>query len=351
MNAVAHIRNCAAVALLLAGFAANVQAQDVRSNGAAADLAAFYLISVQAAGGTFRYDHNFSTGGPTGEDNIVRQAGTAFSLAEHLRATGAPETRRAVRKALKALWRRSAAVDGPDVRLVSGNGKKKGIRAGATALALLTETLYYRASGDGRFENARRAWMNGLLSLRVPGEGFLRKPGSNRQSPYYNGEAWLALAHFGATFEDESVRATLLSLEDHLIAYYTKAPHIGFFHWGVMAAAQRFEDTGEARFVDFIEQQVDVYLTQLRPKMSAKSNTCYALEGLADGLKVLKAERPEAQVLSALEARVDAEISKNRKLQFSGGGLFFARTDRKYTRIDYTQHCLSALLKVDAMGR
>jgi hypothetical protein len=59
--------------------------------------------------------------------------------------------------------------------------------AGTVALALLAELVYANASGDNRFADLRSAWLQGLLSLRIPGGGFRQTPVSIDDADYYNG--------------------------------------------------------------------------------------------------------------------------------------------------------------------
>src|SRR5262249_30837202 len=79
-------------------------------------------------------------------------------------------------------------------KLLALDGNYAGAYAGATAMALVAELLYAQASGDGRFETARAAWLNGLWALHVPRAGFRVAPTTTGSSPFSDGEAWLALA-------------------------------------------------------------------------------------------------------------------------------------------------------------
>lgn len=359
-----------AAALLLTLGGASAEATETGNARQAIDLAADYLVRVQTDRGFFLYDVNFETGKPSGKSSIVRQAGTAFSLAEYLAVNRSAPVRRSVRNALEALWRRSVTYRRRSQQLVSGSRSVSKARTGATALALLTETLYYRATGDGRFEAARAAWLNGLLALRLRGRGFRKTAYSKQESPYFNGEGWLALAHYYETFRDPKVATVLKSLDGYLLKTYGRKPEIGFYHWGMMAAAIRYRVTRDLRFLTFIEDQTRHYLEELRPEVKPKPNTCYALEGLLTASQVLTDRWAGSEILPALSDRLKAEVEKNLSFQLldvtglkplppsrSGEpvdmtrfkGLFFARSNRKYARVDHTQHCLSAFVRLNAM--
>lgn len=333
----------------------------------ATDLSADFLIRTQNNTGLFDYDISFKTGRPTGKASIVRQAGTGFSLAEYLAATQAPHAREPVRKVLDALQKRSL-IFRKNSQWIVGTGRSiSKSRTGATALALLIELNYYRTTGSGRYEAARRAWLNGLLALRLGKRGFRRTPYSRVESPYFNGEAWLALATYQDTFRDPKIGEVLAELDDYLVSKYTKKPDIGFYHWGVMAAAVRYKNTRDLRLLKFIEDQTRAYLEDLRPKFKPTHNTCYALEGLVTASDVLNASWAGSAIVPALSQRIQAEAEKNLDFQLLDPaevaeppqrrrgkpfdpneyvGLYYARSDKAYSRIDYTQHCLSAFLKM-----
>lgn len=338
--------------------AAELQAERVEQ---AIDAAQLQLMGAQLESGFFDYDFDFLRGKPTGKSNIVRQAGTAYALGEAYAYQRSAELKEPLQRAVAALANQSIAVG--EGKLVSFNGKRSGIKSGATALALLAELYYYRNSGDGRFTQQREAWLQGLLDLRRPGAGFLRAPDSSEESHYYNGEIWLALAFYNATFDSRPLERRLRDIDRAMMAAYGKEPHIGFFHWGSMAAERRFRDTGRDALKRFAQSQAEHYLTGLRPKRSLNANTCYSLEGMIPALTLTE---PENALHEPLRSRIEWEMRKIMKFQIQPGqsqldlgdgilltspdltaftGAFIAGRRNPLTRIDYTQHCLSAMVK------
>ena len=307
----------------------------------AIDAAQRQLIDAQLESGFFDYDFDFLRGKPTGKSNIVRQAGTAYALGEAYAYQRSVELKEPLQSAVAALANQSIAVG--EGKLVSFNGKRSGIKSGATALALLAELYYYRNSGDGRFTQQREAWLRGLLDLRRPGAGFLRAPDSSEESHYYNGEIWLALAFYNATFDSRPLERRLRDIDRAMMAAYGKEPHIGFFHWGAMAAERRFRDTGREELKRFAQSQAESYLTGLRPKRSLNANTCYSLEGMIPALTLTE---PENALHEPLQARIEWEMRKIMTFQIQPGQSQLDLGDGiLLTRIDYTQHCLSAMVK------
>ncbi len=335
-------------------------------------LAAEHLLKMQLDSGLFIYEHDFLSGADSSDNNIVRQAGATFALGEYYQHSGDKAAKRAIAKARKAFNRN--AVEWKSGRLLAFEGKPGQAKAGATALAVLAVLLSTNDAGVLQSDGQLNAWLNGLLALQQQDGGFASKPGSNKQSAYSNGEIWLALATYIDRNGDEAdgkLTAALERADEEFMARYRVMPDIGFFHWGMMAAAARYWSTRDSRFAEFIANQTTLFLERLRPRMSRKSNSCYSVEGLLAGLKVLKAEADYQTLVRQIRQRVDKEMEKNRALQVLPGqdrilfsrshylisahlnryaGAFLNGKYRPQIRIDATQHCLSAMIRENALA-
>lgn len=330
-----------------------------------AAMAANHLLHSQLSSGFFSYEHDFLTGTDSSKDNIVRQAGTAYSLAEYQALFPNSSINGALRKALQGF--QAASVEWQGGRLLTFNGSLKKAKAGATALALLSALIASEDKVGDDFSQISKDWVKGLLALQMPDGGFASGPGSEQQSPYSNGEIWLSLALYQREFPDDTRVVQALQRADRfMIANYADPPDIGFFHWGVMAAAARHQTSRQRRFAEFIALQVRSFIEELRPEVKYRANSCYSVEGLLEGAAVLK-EYPEYQELHRrVIARVKKEMQKNRLLQILPGqkriqfseqrflsapeipsyaGAFLNGRYRPQIRIDATQHCLSAMTK------
>lgn len=101
--------------------------------------------------------------------------------------------------------------------MISLDGRYLTAATGATAVALLAELQYQQATGDDRFGLLRSAWLKGLLSLRIPGRGFRVSPTLIDDTPFYDGEAWFALAYYNERFpQDDGIARLLESLDAYL---------------------------------------------------------------------------------------------------------------------------------------
>lgn len=334
-----------------------------------AALAAQYMVSAERADGGFNYEYDFLTGTLSSDDNIVRQAGAGFALAEYLAQTGDAGVRARIEGALDYYARQSAPAG--HGRIVSSTGLWVDGRTGATALALLTELYYFKATGDTRFAQLRADWLRALSDLQLPDGDFARGPGTRQTSPFYNGETWLALALAAQLFPDDERLADVLKAADRfMIDTYGPEPVAGFTHWGLMAAALRFETTGEARFADFLVQVSEILITKQRPSVRPSGNACSLVEGMAAAARVLHQADYAPDLVRRLTERSVAELANSIQMQvlpgdeaidFGDGRRFVdpalsdvagAFRNRRYdlkSRIDLTQHCLSGLLKYQAL--
>lgn len=330
-----------------------------------AQHAARYMISAQLPDGLFRYEYDFVTARYSSKNNDVRQGGAGFALGQYFLQTGDPAAGEALRRAIAAYDRYS--IDFSQGRLLSVSGKVTRAKVGATALALLSELYYQQRSGDQRYALTRRAWLNGILALQAADGGFEAYPHSGKQSSYSNGEAWLALARYHAVFPEDGASAAALAKSDgKMVDYYRLHPDVGFFHWGEMAAAERFKTSGDQRFAVFALDQAAQYVDKLRPRVSSRSNSCYSVEGLLSALEVAGKVGGSGELSARLEERLRAEMVKNGRLQIGpkqerivfGPGRYLVSPDlrrmagaflngraRPQVRIDSTQHCLSAFLR------
>jgi hypothetical protein len=256
---------------------------------------------------------------------------------------------------------------------VSPNGKYGTAVTGATAIALLAELAYSRASGDQQFASLRSAWLDGLISLRIPGGAFKQTPDSiDQDDDYSNGEAWLALAAYCEQHRDDDRCGILSDLDTALTARYSAKPTAEFYHWGSMAAAQRFKTTGDTRFLAFMQQQGNFFFNRFPPRQLAATNTCASMEGVAAALAVLGPAGAEYAVLAArMRAWLSSEADKLPRLQIQEGqnrlllggnafliaprlgafrGNFLLGLYTPSVQVDATAHCMAAMVVIERDG-
>ena len=327
--------------------------------------AAEHMRRVQLENGLFLYEIDLVSGFVSEDNSLVRQAGAVYSLAEYYAHSADAQALDTAGRALTAF--RDLTIDVPTGgQLISPDGGLEGIKSGATALALLAVLYLEKGQGKpGDFALLRENWLKGLLGVRNSDAGFGRSPVSSKESPYYNGEAWLALSVYEMLYPGHLPDGVMDSLDRYMAATYGSALDKGFFHWGAMASSIRYETTRDGRHLEFGSRLSGFYLDATR-RIRAEYNTCYVVEGLAAMLRAhnLAGDKADLAMKARIEDRVHGEMRKNLTFQVQDGNI---RTDRariesvalelnpgafrnglyRYqTRIDFTQHCLAALVKM-----
>jgi hypothetical protein len=337
--------------------------------------------------------------------NLIRQTSAAFALARYYEYTKDDRLGEPLRNALAAFgryslpirkgtlqraveatrvlslpigrWKLHSALDrfgllyeaAGSARVVSPDGKYDNALAGTVALALLTEVIYARASGDESFATLRDAWLDGLLALRIPGGGFRHHARSIDETDYDNGEAWLALAvYVDAHRDDRHAAEALADVDGTLMRRYSETPSFNAVGWANMAAAQRHATTHDNRFLLYLQRQSDLFLERFENRLNGNDNNCAAMEGLAAALATLKAngeidtarvrglhdwlvdetrKLPRLQIQPeqrALQLGGEAVLSAPRMSQYAGGFLYGLYEPT--TRVDAAGHCLSAMVTI-----
>ena len=362
--------SCGLLVALFFPLVAPAQEPDITALRREQRWAATAMVRQQREDGLFGYEFDFGLGRYTDNDFMVRQAGATYGLADYYRHSRDDTLQVPLRRAIDALAAASIPY-GEGGRLVTVDGDPAKAGSGNTALALLAELRYFQGSGDGRFARQRRAWLTGLLALRNPHAGFRRFSTAPRESPYFNGEVWFALASYRHLFpDDHTLDAVLPSVDDYMMAHYRTAPHAGFYQWGVMAAAERFGDGADPRYLRFVMEQSWIWLHRLKPRFNARANTCAPAEGLLTAARLGRGALGFTQLRAELGLRGAREMAKNRALQIHPeqrrldvgdgqelepaclaefSGVFLAASQIPRTRIDFTQHCLSALVRYERL--
>ena len=364
-------------------------------------------MASQRQSGFFAYGFDFLEDAASETDSmsapqLARQAGTGAVLADYQLLTGDTRAREPLRNLLAALRSHSLPIGksalqtfiegsrvlslpvgryklhsalerlgllyekhGAGLVLAPSNGYAQAY-TGATALALLAEVRYSKATGDSSFADSRRAWLEALIDLRIPGVGFRQVPTSIDHTAYYDGETWLALAEYHRAFPQDSRAASALADTDaDLLRSYGSAFKLDFFHWGTMAASARYRETGDPKFFKFVTAQMSAFLQ--RKAKADNDNNCALVEGVADGLAALvDGGAGSSDLAKSARAWIAREMDKAEKLQIKPGqrGLDFANaqviaprmsefagnflegTYVPRTQVDLAAHCVSAMIKI-----
>lgn len=322
-----------------------------------AKAAASHIAERQLPNGFFEYEVDLADASTTRDNNVVRQTGAAYGLSTYISSFRDLEVETALRNALATYQRSSLPYK--DGALVSLTPSLKHAQSGATALALLAELYYSHTTNDIRFQKIRLLWLKGLMALYIPDAGFQTSPSNTQESPYFNGEIWLTLAVYNAIFpQDQSVASLLQKIDDYMIRRYSAGFDVGFFHWGMMATAQRYALTQDQRFLKFGAYHINLFFKNFAPKSWPYANSCYSLEGLIPMGEIFQESNTYPDLQKKISDYVQIKIKNSLDLQIMPGenertspltlllkGAFRNNALTTKSRIDFTQHCLSATAK------
>lgn len=336
-----------------------------------------WIINSQEEDGSFAYEYLPYDGEYSNDDNIVRQAGTLYSLAEVARKDPVerPELNETIEGSINYLASQSkeGAFEGEDFGCVV---KKPGSRAcslGATSLTLVAILGYVEANPDKAedYEELIGSYLSFLLVTKNPEAGFKydyildRGFRSDKESPFYNGETLLALVRYMQYQEDAEVKSVIDSVFSYLREQEYETP---LYLW-IMAALKDMQQLWPSDdYVTYGKDFTNYRMESLEWRHQTDRNYCAVVEGLASSYSLLEGEVSDAELqrikseldywniknsflqidedqpLRLVEDEKDLKFISIKNMHLAEGGFLTAESELKQ-RIDFTQHCLNTYLQ------
>ena len=338
-----------------------------------------WIKKSQADSGQFRYEYHPYADKYIDDDNIVRQAGTVFSLA----MTASRDLDRAhdlkptITKSIDYLESLSETgeFNGREFRCVIDRELGDSCKLGASALTLVTLMESFKAYPELETEYRQLAndYKEYLLAMRNQGAGFKGyfDPNdgalqSSRESSFFNGEALLALTLYQQYQPESVIEDTLLEVFDYLYTTADRDP--GLYLWSMASVNLLDQMYDDPRYLSYAQRYVSERLLTAESKRRRGGNYCAYTEGLASAnvlfnrhlsdsvtemynVVLQRALSKNAALQISAEDRVRAVIDPNDGLVFKviknvelAEGGFLTAQDELVERIDFTQHCLSAFV-------
>ncbi len=354
----------------------------------AARLGGDYLTSHQHDDGSFDYQYNPVTGKKSSTYNILRHAGTTYSLLELYEATGNKKYINAAERAL--LYLENSTMVCPDMNDALCIEEKNEIKLGGNALAILALSKYISLTNSLNEQHhylplAQKLALFIINTQAQNGEfkKHLLKADTGEPtsfvSEYYPGEAifaltrlykidgdtrWIESAHIGALWlievRDGEVSEDILN-HDHWLLYglnelYTHRPEEIYLSHAKKIVKSIVAKQHVNKKDDKKEWNGGFY----NPPRSTPTAT--RAEGLGAAYWLFTNAGDTGQAHLALEAmrnaiefqlrtQMTAHQAKKLGAHKDGIGGFFESLDSYNIRIDYVQHNISALLAFDLITK
>ena len=339
------------------------------------ELAGKYLLASQKEEGNFIYEYDFLKRQSPAGDSQVRQAGALWGLALINGENPSAQTLTALEKGLRFFKTHSRLAG--DARYIVYPGEKSG-SLGTVALVALALMDFIPTIRDEKikeqYKNDLSQYLKFLLLARQKNGQFHSsydlKTGqpSGNPSPYFDGEALLALAK--AARQSGFSQLKPLVLESAAAMYQMHIREAlkkdadspvtkGFYQWGSMS----FFEIYQAKWTDYqlygryiVELaywMIDVHQTLKKPR-----NTAYAYEGLSCAFAVARMEKNE-QAVQKIAHVIDEGMGKliswqkgspyeveflKRAMDPNILGAVMNGEQDPVLRIDVTQHQLHAMI-------
>jgi len=300
--------------------------------------------------------------------NIVRHAGTTYAILdlykeleeEKYLAVGLAGLEYLLEFTYKINWNEWA---------INYNLKMK---VGTVSLAILGIVRYWQATGNENYNIYVEKFANFIVSQQRNDGAFAGIYGKKEENLYYSGEAFYALA---MAYDMLEKKEYLKAIEDALEFYWSSDydyDDSAFIPWASSGCAKWFRLTDDDKFLDFCFEMTDIQIARqyLVDELDDLGNSIYGcingptvntgvyLEGIGDALRVAKSEEDNKRInnyYNCLKAGIEWVLSlqfrKEKQLgrpqrAFGGFHRGFDVDDAYLIRIDYTQHAISALLRV-----
>ena len=328
-----------------------------------------WFISVQKNRGDFRYELSIPKGKTKRGNNIVRQAGALYGLAQLYKYDKNPNIQQTLEKGL-GYFNKFMIPQGKNAVAVVFHGK---LKSNASALLLLGLIEYLQAEPKAKAQYGERAEQlaNYLVLSQTKEGGFINiwTPISV-ESDYNNGETFYALVRAYQVFHHPAyLRAAKKAAAYFETLYGHQKFNSAFYSWGMAGFAHLYKVEPRDEYWKFLKESTDKYWLARGEPMQRyinekqgyppKPGLAVFLEGVAHTAWIARDKNPE--YYAKLKSHIESSLlflmgyqvgnlyspvqSKLARLQ---GGVCMQETCKRL-RIDFTQHNLSALYLYQVM--
>jgi len=348
-----------------------------------------WIKNAQEENGHFKYEYNPFYDTYSENDNMVRQAGTFYSMGEVLvRSEGD-------KYGLKVPMQKAIEYFKP-VTFEGEEGSKtfkcvlkteNNCSIGATSLAMIGMLDLIKKYPDliPDYEFLIKGYLDFIVYMHNPTAGFrdgyyLKGAKSEKESPFGNGEAFLALVRYYQYKQTDEVKYLINDVGEYFAKYFTENKDDNFYLWGMAAIKDIYKTDLDKDYFDFVKEYTDWRMAKFIPQRNTYKNKCAYIEVIASAYSTLQEEMSGEELIPYLED-LNIWLKNTKKLQitenylpevtikddkgkvleknpeiknmkYANGGFLTSLMD-PVQRIDFTQHCASSYLQklVDIDGK
>lgn len=337
-----------------------------------------WFKNVQEESGHFLYEYNPFTDSFTEDDNIVRQAGSFYSLGEiyYHDEDNSLDLKDTLIRSAKYFEDISVVGQLNDNSFICIKTTKTKCSIGATGLALigLLDLVEKSPDLDYEFSDQINGYRNFLLAMKVPDLGFRGKYSisgeqSLKETPFANGEAWLALVRYHLYDpKHNEVSYTVEEAWKYFKDLYIVDLDNNFYLWGMAAIKDLYSLDPRQEYFDFVWPYTDSRIARFSKKRNSVHNYCAYIEGVTSAYSVIRDNVSKEEREEYLE-EINYWLTKTSELQIvedqykvkyenelkykkrdvvnidQAYGGFLTGFDSPVQRIDFTQHCINSYLQ------
>ncbi|MHA1291193.1 MAG: hypothetical protein ACTSQJ_00835 [Promethearchaeota archaeon] len=328
--------------------------------------------------GSFYYIYYPNKDSYSSENNILRHAGTVYAILQLYEYTEEIKYLYVAYRGISFLLKYLGKVD-ENTFYIEYNDK---VKLGGAALCVLCLAKYKELTNTYFYDEILEKLGNFILYMQED-EGWFRSIyyykgdyNYNWNSSIYPGEAMLSLIRLYKTFNSNKY---LNALENAYRFYANNtlynSNNAAFIPWTTSAFVEAYEETKKNKYADFVFEMTDYQISwQLMNDKEDKNgnnlkgsfgseptiNAAVYLEGIGDAYKLAIEINKTGKisnyysslmygiewVLSLQYRYEEIEDLKNPRRSFGGFHLAFSGDNWDEIRVDYTQHSVSAILKI-----
>jgi len=212
-----------------------------------------WFVKNQTPQGDFLYELDISTGKPLESYNIVRQAGSLYSLAQLYSYAHDQQVKTAIHQGF-AFFEQLSQPQSPQTTAIVYQDTKK---SNASALLLLALIEYLETNPEDRdqYFSWTQELAQYLLTTQKENGGFIYKPEiSQEESAYNNGESFYALIKmYHLDPQLEYLEAVNRAADYLLKAYPADNQNYSFYAWGMAGFAHLYRIDPQEKYWEYLK--------------------------------------------------------------------------------------------------